>query len=324
MRWLSAVMITIAIVLRAALCPAADADNYPRKPIRFIVPVSPGGVSSIVAQILGQKLTESWGQQVLVDHRPGASSILGADIAAKSTPDGYTILMISSQHTAAPSLHSKLPYDSVKDFAAITGVVSSPLILVVHPSVPATSVKELIAVAKAKPGQLSFGSGGAGAPSRFAGELFKTMAGIDLLHVPFKGGGQATADLVGGHVSLIFNNALSTIPLLQTGRLRALAVTSGKRSSALPDIPTVAESGLAGFEVISWSGVLAPARTPSHIVAKLNAELLKILRMPDVKERLAAQAVEPFTHTPDDFTAFIRADIERSAKLIKAGGIRAD
>jgi tripartite-type tricarboxylate transporter receptor subunit TctC len=324
MRWLSAAMIMLAIGLQPTLCTAADADNYPTKPIRFIVPAPPGGASDILARILGQKLTESWGQQVWIDHRSGASGILGGDIAAKSTPDGYTILVISGLHTTTATLHSKLPYDPVKDFAAITGVASSPLILVVHPSVPARSVKELIAAAKAKPGQLSFGSAGSGAPSHLAGESFKTMAGVDLLHVPFKGAGQATSDLVGGHVSLIFNNPLSTIPLLKAGKVKALAVTSVKRSSALPDIPTVAESGLAGFEVTSWWGVLAPARTPSSIVAKLNAELLKILQMPEVKERLAAQAVEPFTHTPDGFAAFIRADIDRWAKVIKAAGIRAD
>jgi tripartite-type tricarboxylate transporter receptor subunit TctC len=311
-----------------ALCVTGDrahAQSYPNKSIRLIVPFPPGGPADILSRAIGQKLTDSWGQQVVVDNRAGAGGTIGSDLAAKGAPDGYTLLMgFVGTHAINPSLYSSLPYDNIKSFEPVSLVATATIILVLHPSLPAKSVKDLIAVAKSKPGELTFGSPGNGTPQHLAGELFNTMAGVKMTHVPFKGAVPAINDLLGGRISLIFSSAPPALPHVAVGKLRALAVTSGKRSSVSPDLPTVAESGLPGFEVINWYGVLAPARTPKSIVDKLNAEIAKIMKMPDVKERLSPVGIEALGSTPAQFTAFIKEETAKWAKVVKFSGARLD
>lgn len=299
-------------------------QNYPTKPIRFIVPFPPGGPTDTIARIVGQKLTESWGQPVVIDNRGGASGNIGAEIASKSPPDGYTLFLVASNFPINVSLFSKLPYDLVKDFEAVINMAYTPYILVVHPTVPAKSVKELIALAKSKPGQLNYASASTGSANHLAMELFKTMAGVDMVHIPYKGAAPATTDLLGGQVALMFNNMISALPHIKSGKLRALAVTSAKRSPAVPDVPTVAESGLPGFEVIGWYGVLVPAKTIKEIVTKLNNQIDKIVHMPDVIERLFGIGVEPTSSTPEEFDTFIKDEITKWAKVVKASGARLD
>ena len=303
----------------------AHAQTYPNKSIRLIVPFPPGGPADILSRAIGQKLTDSWGQQVVVDNRAGAGGTIGSDLAAKGAPDGYTLLMgFVGTHAINPSLYSSLPYDNVKSFEPVSLVATATIILVLHPSLPAKSVKELIALAKSKPGELTFGSPGNGTPQHLAGELFNTMAGVKMTHVPFKGAVPAINDLLGGRISLIFSSAPPALPHVATGKLRALAVTSGKRSSVSPDLPTVAESGLPGFEVINWYGVLAPARTPKTVVEKLNAEISKIMKMPDVKDRLSSVGIEAFSGTPAQFATFIKEETAKWAKVVKFSGARLD
>jgi tripartite-type tricarboxylate transporter receptor subunit TctC len=314
--------------LFTALCVVGDgahAQTYPTKSIRLIVPFPPGGPADILSRAIGQKLTDSWGQQVVVDNRAGAGGTIGSDLAAKGAPDGYTLLMgFVGTHAINPSLYSSLPYDVVKSYEPVSLVATATIILVLHPSLPAKSVKELIAVAKSKPGELTFGSPGNGTPQHLAGELFNTMAGVKMTHVPFKGAVPAINDLLGGRISLIFSSAPPALPHVATGKLRALAVTSGKRSSVSPDLPTVAESGLPGFEVINWYGVLAPARTPKSIVDKLNAEITQIMKMPDVRERLSTVGIEALSSTPAQFAAFIKEETAKWAKVVKFSGARLD
>jgi tripartite-type tricarboxylate transporter receptor subunit TctC len=314
--------------LFTALCVVGDgahAQTYPTKSIRLIVPFPPGGPADILSRAIGQKLTDSWGQQVVVDNRAGAGGTIGSDLAAKGAPDGYTLLMgFVGTHAINPSLYSSLPYDVVKSYEPVSLVATATIILVLHPSLPAKSVKELIAVAKSKPGELTFGSPGNGTPQHLAGELFNTMAGVKVTHVPFKGAVPAINDLLGGRISLIFSSAPPALPHVATGKLRALAVTSGKRSSVSPDLPTVAESGLPGFEVINWYGVLAPARTPKSIVDKLNAEITQIMKMPDVRERLSTVGIEALSSTPAQFAAFIKEETAKWAKVVKFSGARLD
>jgi tripartite-type tricarboxylate transporter receptor subunit TctC len=311
-----------------ALCAIgglAHAQNYPNKSIRLIVPFPPGGPADILSRAIGQKLTDSWSQQVVVDNRAGAGGAIGSELAAKAAPDGYTLLMgFVGTHAINPSLYSKLPYDNVKSFEPVSLVATATIILVLHPSLPAKSVKELIALAKSKPGELTFGSPGNGTPQHLAGELFSTMAGVKMTHVPFKGAVPAISDLLGGRISLVFSSAPPALPHVATGKLRALAVTSGKRSSVAPDLPTVAESGLPAFEVINWYGVLVPARTPKAVVDKLNAEIAKIMKMPDVKERLSSVGIETFSSTPAQFAAFIKDETAKWAKVVKFSGARLD
>jgi tripartite-type tricarboxylate transporter receptor subunit TctC len=303
----------------------AHAQTYPTKSIRLIVPFPPGGPADILSRAIGQKLTDSWGQQVVVDNRAGAGGTIGSDLAAKGAPDGYTLLMgFVGTHAINPSLYSSLPYDNVKSFEPVSLVATATIILVLHPSLPAKSVKELIALAKSKPGELTFGSPGNGTPQHLAGELFNTMAGVKMTHVPFKGAVPAINDLLGGRISLIFSSAPPALPHVATGKLRALAVTSGKRSSVSPDLPTVAESGLPSFEVINWYGVLAPARTPKPMVEKLNTEIAKITNMPDVKERLSSVGIEALSSTPAQFAAFIKDETAKWAKVVKFSGARLD
>ena len=312
-----------AVLVAAAGC--AGAQGYPSQPIKLIVPFTAGGTTDILARTIGQKLGESLRQPVIVDNRPGAGGNIGADLVAKAKPDGYTLVMgtIGTQSINA-SLYSKMPYDSAKDFAPITLVAIVPNVLVVNPTVPAKSVAELIALAKSKPGALNFASSSTGGSPHLSGEMFKQMAGVDIAHVPYKGSAPAITDLLGGQVQLMFDNLPSALPQVKAGKLRALAVTSARRSPAAPDLPTIAEAGVPGYEVDSWFGILAPAGTPREIVNKLNAEIVKILQMPDVKERLSEQGAVPVGDTPEHFAEHIRKETVKWAKVVKASGARAD
>jgi tripartite-type tricarboxylate transporter receptor subunit TctC len=308
----------------AAQSDAKAAADYPNRPLRFVVPFLAGGPSDVLARTLAQKMNQDWGQPVVVDNRAGAAGIIGADLVAKSASDGYTLMMAQVGDTISMSLYSKLPYNFERDFAPITLVGLTPFILVTHPSLPAKNLQELIALAKAKPGTLSFASGGTGVASHLAGELFKSTAGIDVVHVPYKGQAPATADLLGGQVAFMFNNPITSLPHIKAGKLRALAVSTARRFSGLPDVPTVAESGLAGFDVGFWLGALAPAGTPRAVINKLNAEMVKILRLPDVVERLAALGVEIVGNTPEEFARIIKADVLKWGKVVRDSGAKAD
>ena len=312
-------------VLLACIALGAQAENYPSKPIKLIVPFPAAGTTDFLARILGQELTKAWGQQVIVDNRPGAGGNIGSDLVAKSAPDGYTLVMGAvGTHAINASLYKKMPYDTVKDFAPITLIAMVPNILVVHPAVPAKSVKELIEYAKANPGKLNFASSGNGTSVHLSGELFKTMAGVSMTHVPYKGSAQALPDLLGGQVQLTFDNMPSMLPHVKAGKLRALAVTSSKRSPAMPDLPTIAEAGVAGYEASSWFGVLAPAGTPSAIVTKLNGEIVRILGLPEIKERLSSQGAEPVGNSPEQFAAYITAEMTKWGNVVKVSGAHMD
>jgi tripartite-type tricarboxylate transporter receptor subunit TctC len=307
-------------------CAGAFAQSYPAKPIRLVVPYPAGGPLDIMARAIGQKLTEAWHQPVVVDNRAGAGGNIGADLVAKSAPDGYTLLMGAVATQAInPALYSKIPYDPIKDFTAVALVAQVPNILVVNPSVPAKSVKELIALARAKPGSLNFASGSTGSTGHLAGELFNTMAGVKMVHIPYKGAAPAMADLLSGQVQLMFDNLASSLPNVKAGKLHALAVTTLARSPAVPDLPTIAESGLPGFDLTTWFGLLVPAGTPHDIVVKLNAEIVRALDSKDMRERLEKMGAEPPPdNTPEHFAAFIRSEAEKYAKVVKASGARVD
>jgi tripartite-type tricarboxylate transporter receptor subunit TctC len=313
-------LIAAGALLAAPLARAQGA--FPSKPIRIIVPASPGGAADILSRTIAQKLSDTWGQQVLVDNRTGAAGIIGAEAAAKAPNDGYTIMMgFAGVIAVNPSLYKILPYDSVKDFAPVTLVAMSPLMLVVHPAVPAYSVDELIALAKAKPGQLNFASTGSGSTQHLSAELFKSMADINMTHIPYKGSSLAYPDLLAGNVSLMFENMLSMLPNAKSGKVRALAVTGTKRSAAMPEVPTVAES-VPGFSAVGWYGVLAPAGTDATIVNKLSAEINRILKLPEVSERLSSLGAEPTGSTPDEFAAHIRTEIAKWGKVVRESGAR--
>ena len=315
----------LAMLLSFACAAAAQTTPYPAKPIRFVVPFPAGGPLDLVARSIGQDLSRSWGQPVIVDNRPGAGGNIGADLVAKAPADGYTILMGAvSTHAINVTLYRKLPYDPINDFAPITLVTSVPNVLVLHPSVPAQNVKELIAIAKAKPGQLNFASGSTGSAGHLAGELFKTMAGVDMAHIPYKGAAPAVVDLLAGHVSLMFDNMSSALPNIKVGRVRAIAVTTLKRSPLLPALPTISESGLRGFDVSTWFGVFAPGGTAPAVVDRLNAEIVRILNTAQMRERLRVLGAEPATNKPGEFAAFIKAEIQKYAKVIKASGAKVD
>ena len=304
---------------------ASAQSTYPAKAIRYVVPFPAGGPLDIVARALGQELNKSWNQPIIIDNRPGAGGNIGADLVAKAPADGYTILMGAvSTHAINVTLYSKLPYDPVRDFAPVTLITSVPNVLVVHPSVPAISVKELIALAKAKPGQINFASGSTGSAGHLAGELFKTMAGVNMVHIPYKGAAPAVVDLLGGHVSLMFDNMSSALPNIKSGRVRALAVTTLQRSPLLPQLPTISEAGLRGFDISTWFGIFAPAGTPPDIVARLNTETVRILNTREMKERLLALGAEPAGNKPDEFAAFVRLEIQKYARVVKASGATAD
>jgi tripartite-type tricarboxylate transporter receptor subunit TctC len=287
-----------------------------------VVPFAPGGGSDIVARIVGQNLTEAWGQQVVVDNRPGASANIGALVVAKAPPDGYTLLLGNANFTINPGLLKQLPFDPVKDFAPVMLLANVTNMLAVHPSVPAKNVKELIAYAKARPGQLNFASPGAGTASHLGGELFRSMAQIDVVPIHYKGATPAMTDLIGGQVSFTITSMLSVMPHVKSGKLRAIGVTTARRSPAMPDLPTIAESGLPGFEAPNWYGVLSTAGTPKPAIDKLNRELARIVTSPDVREKFAAQGAESGTDTPAEFARFIKAEIVKWAKVIRDAGLQ--
>ena len=299
---------------------------YPAKPVRFIVPYPPGSGTDIVARMLGQKLTEAWGQQVTVDNRPGAGAIIGVDAIAKAAPDGYTIGIADNGPLAInPALYAKLPYHPVHDFTPITLVANLPFILVVHPGMPVHSVAELIAFAKGRPGQINYASVGNGSAVHLATELFKTRAGVDLVHVPYKGSAPALTGLLGGEASVMFVNLLSSMPLVKAGKLRALATGTPKRLLAAPDLPTIAEAGVPGYEYQAWFGVVGPAGIPRPIVERLNADLLRVLAMPEIRERMIGQGgLEPIGSTAESFAALIPREIAHWGKLVRETGARVD
>ena len=317
--------IAVLAAFHVSHAQTGGAVAYPVKAIRFISPFAPGGSTDTLARVIGQKLNEAWGQPVLVDNRPGAGGTIAAEIVAKAPPDGYTILLTSvSAHAISPALRSRLTYDPVRDFAAVSQVASGHNILALHPSVPATSVKELIALARVRPGELTFSTGGSGTPAHIGAELFKSMAKVNMTHVPYKGGGPAAIALLSGEVSLTFGSIATVLPQMRAGKVRALAVTGSKRAAAAPDLPTIGEAGIPGYELNSWYGVVAPAATLPEIVAKLSAEIVRSLRAQDVRDRLAHEGVEPAGTTPAEFSAYIKAEIEKWAKVVKASGARAD
>ena len=318
---MGALLVCVAAAL-VCMTAAHAQPAYPQKQIRMVVPFPPGGGTDILARLFGQKMSETLGQQIIIDNRGGAGGTIGTDIAAKAPPDGYTLILVSGSHAINPGLYQKLPYDSVNDFAPITQIATSPGILVVNPSLPVKSVKDLIALARAKPGQINYASAGSGTPPHLAGELFKVMAKIDMVHVPYKGNAPAFTDVIGGQVSLIFPTMPSAMPFIKSGKLRPIAVTSAKRSPAAPDIPTIAESGLPGYEATSWYGILAPARTPPQIVARLHEVLVSIIGAPDMKDKLAAQGLDPVGNTPQQFAAVIKSEIVKWAKVVKASGAK--
>ena len=314
-----------AAAFGVAATPAIAADKYPNKPVTIIVPFSAGGTTDILARIVGVKLGETLGETVIIDNRPGAGGNIGAALVAKAKPDGYTLLMGTvGTHAINQTLYPKLNFDPIKDFAPLTRVANLPNLLVVHPSVPAKNVQELIAYAKAHPGKLNFGSSGNGSSIHLSGELFKNMTGIDMQHVPYKGSAPAVTDLLGGQISMMFDNMPSAIQHVKSGKLRPLAVTTAKRSPALPNVPTIAESGVKGYEATSWFGLLAPAGTPPEIINRLNADLVKILAMPDVKKQMAEQGAEAYSETPAAFAGFIKTETAKWAKVVKASGAVVD
>lgn len=302
---------------------ASTADSYPSRPVRLIVSLAPGGGTDFVARILAGKLSEAWGEQVVVDNRPGGGSIIGAELAAKAAPDGYTLLMGTNSLLTQPSLFKNLPYDVAKDFAPVTLALRAPTVMSMHPSVAAGNLKELIALAKTKPGELSYASPGLATTGHLGGELFKLVAKVDILHVPYKGAGTAISNLLGGEVKLMISSPPAVVPHIKAGRLKALAVTGKKRAAQAPDIPTFEESGLAGVDAYDWFGVLAPAGTPKSVISKLNAEIKKIVNTPEVSHRFAvAQFAEPVGSTPEQLRQFIISEIDRWGRVIREANIR--
>ena len=316
-----------AVALLAAppiLAQQKSAGDYPSKPIRLIVPFAPGGGTDLTARAIALKLTEAWGQTVVPDNRAGANGTIAVDIATKAVPDGYTLTMISSSHSVNASLYKNLSYDLARDLAPITQATSQPYALVVHPSVAAKSIKELVALAKTKPDGMSYGSSGIGGLSHLSGALFCSLADMKLVHVPYKGGFPALNDVVGGQIQMLFSTLLQSDAQRKAGRVRALAVTTKKRSQGAPDLPTMQEAGVAGYEVAGWYGVLAPAKTPRPIIDKLNTEIVRILHSTDIQSKLAADGSEPVGNTPEQFHAHIKAEVAKWAKVVRDANIRAE
>lgn len=311
-----------ALLLAAPLTAIAQAA-YPVKPVRLIVPYPPGGSTTIVARTIGQKLTEAWGQQVVVDNRGGGNTIIGSEAMVRAAPDGYTLLHVTSTHTINPSL-LKTPYDAVKDFAPVVTMIGTELLMVINPQVPAQNLQEFIALAKAKPGQLNFASSGSGTANHLGAELLCIMAGLKMQHIPHKGAGPATTDLMSGQVQMFMNNALPLTPFVKAGRMRGIAVSGAKRLLSLPDVPTFAEGGLPGYEGRSWQGLLAPAKTPKPIIDKVSQEVARIMRMPEVRDNFITMGADPFISGPQAFAELIKSELVRYAKLIKEANIRLD
>jgi tripartite-type tricarboxylate transporter receptor subunit TctC len=303
---------------------AAEPAPYPSKPIRLVVPFAPAGSADALARTIQPALSDALGQTLVIDNRPGASSTIGTDMTAKAAPDGYTLVLITTTHTVNPSLIAKLPYDTVKDFAPVSLVASQPNILVVHPSVAAKSVRELVALARAKPNTMNFASGGNGSSPHLSGELFKIVAGVQITHIPYKGSGPGVTDLLGGHVQLMFAGPLALEQHIKSGRLRALAVADKRRSVVLPDVPTMTEAGFAGVETGTWYGVLAPARTPRAVIGLVHGSIVRILQQPELKSRIAAQGVDSVGSSPDEFEKFIIAELAKWSRVVQAAGVHAD
>lgn len=314
-----------ALSLIALISGPVAAQQYPSKPIRMVVGFAPGGGTDLVARIIGQKMTESWGQTVLVDNRAGATGTIGADLVAKAPPDGHTLLMGHvNSHGIAPNLFKKLPYDAERDFAMVAYVGYVPNVLVIHPSIPARNVKELIAIAKAQPGTLNYASSGVGSTQHLAGELFTLLTGVKIVHVPYKGSGPAVVDLLAGHVSMNFDTMPPVLPHIKSGRMRALALTTPKRSPQMPNVPTMMEVGLKGFDMTNWYGVMAPAKTSRDTVTKLNAEINRIVMLPDAKAKLEEAGTQLDPMSPEQFATFLRSEIGKYAKLVKAANVTLD
>jgi tripartite-type tricarboxylate transporter receptor subunit TctC len=323
MKMLIAMKMFIAVIVAAAF--AAHGADFPTKPARIVVPIGAGSSMDIVGRVLAQKLTDTWGQTVIVDNRAGAGGNIGADLVAKSAPDGYTILFASSSFSIAPAYYRKLPYDALRDFDAVTQLSSRNNVTTVSPSSPITSVKELIALARSKPGQLTFGSGGgSGSSDQMAGELFKLLAGVDIVHVPYKSGPQAMNDLIGGQMSVYFGGIPVQLPMIKAGKVRALATSGLKRSSQLPDVPTMAEAGVPGYEMDVWYGLFAPHGTPKAVIAKIAADAIRIMQAPDMRERWNAVGVEPAGTTPAEFNQQFHAEIKKWAKVVTAAKLAPD
>ena len=319
--------LALAVWVDAAHAQRNDdaARGFPARPIRVVIGFTPGGQPDIVTRLIAPKLGELLGQPLVVDNRPGAGGLIGTDQVAKAAPDGYTLLLATTApNSVAPSLYAKLPFDPVKDFASISLMATTCYVLSVHPSMPVSNARQLVALAKSRPGQLTFSSPGSGTPNHLSGEMLKMLTGIDMQHVPFKGSAQAISDVIGGQIALSFENIVVASPFVKNGRLKALAVTSAKRANALPSVPTMAESGVAGFEAVGWFGVVAPAAIPKDILAKLNTEMARMLASPDVKERISSLGAEVVSTTPEGMDQFNQAQIALWGKVVKASGARAE
>ncbi len=314
-------MATVGVLMTIAGAAIAQ-QNYPNKPIRFITPYPPGGSTTVLARLVGQKLTESWGQQVIVDNRGGGNTIIGTEALVKSPPDGHTIFLASPLLVILPHLYHALPYDTLRDVAPVATLASTELILVLNPSVPANNLQELIALAKSMPGQLNYASSSSGGPTHLAGEMFNIMAGVKTQHVPYKGGGPALTDLLGGQVQMYFNTPVSFISHIKSGKLKAIAISGEMRLSTFPQVPTFTQAGLAGFDVGYWQGILVPAGTPKAIIDKLSAELSRIVALPDIKAKLDSQGFAPFISTPAQFAVLLKSDMAKYAKVIKTANIK--
>ena len=315
---------TARCVLVVAACAAASAvaQSYPQRAIRWVVPVAPGGSPDVLARALAPRLSELLGQQVVVDNRAGGNAMIGAELVARAPADGYTLLLATGQHTVTPSLVKKMPYDIIGDFAPVALIMQASQLLTVHPSVPARNVRELIALARARAGRLNYGSGGLGSAAYMSGELFKNMAKVEMVHVSYKGAGPALIDLLGGHLDLMFPAILSSAPYHKAGRLRGLGVTSARRHPSLPEIPTIAEAALPGYQTSSWYGILAPAGTPRDIVNRVNAAVVKLVNASDIREALIAQGGDPETGTPEELARLMKEELARSAAIVKAAGVK--
>jgi tripartite-type tricarboxylate transporter receptor subunit TctC len=305
-------------------CTYANAQTYPAKPVRLLVPFPPGGGTDYTTRLISQKLSEMWGQPVIVENRPGASTTIASEIVAKAAPDGYTLIMASTNHTINPSLYTRIPYDTIRDFAPVTVAATASYVLVAHPSLPVKTVKDLIALARARKGEINYSSSGSSGPQHIAGELFKLMGKVDMTHVPYKGSGPAAVALLGGHVQVMFSTPPPALSHISTGKLRALGVTSLTRFDALPQVPTISEAALPGYEAVTWWGVLAPARTPRDIVNKLHADIGKVLRMDETREKLAREALHPSGIAPEQFSAMIQDEMVKMARIVKAANIKMD
>ena len=314
----------VGLICALTLAAGANAQPYPSKAVRLIVPFPPGGSADILARAIGQKLGEGLGS-VVIENRPGAGTAIGAEATAKSAPDGYTVMIGTvSSHAINPSLNPKLAYDPIRDFTPLSLVASIPFALLVHPSIPAVSLSELIALAKAKPGRLNYSSAGNGTSNHLAGELFRSLAGVDIVHIPYKGSAPALADLLAGQVDMMFDLVLTAAPHVRSGKARALAVTGARRSNVLPDVPTVAEAGLPGYEVSAWFGLFGPADLPAPVTSRLNAEIVRAMESKEVRERLASQGAEALSSTPEQFAAYVRGELGKWSRVVKAAGMKVD